>query len=209
MSPGVDNQALEISSIEVALGKDVIDGNSRSPVDVASDALWTTGMTAKNGMFDTLYEKHEMLSMRLMDAEMENIEAEIQLERLKIQLEKETKRRHRPEAIEENASIDTVDGPESHESDFRVLNIEQNVEKCEASKRRLLVLRRQVALLSGAADDAQSDFILKKVSFWQHVINYLLYIVFICNAFITGMGVTGSTSGTAGDGGVVPTNATK
>ena len=198
-----------------------MDCNSRSPVDVASDSLWTTGMTAKNGMVDTLYEQHESLSMRLMQAEMENIEAEVELERLKMQLEKETKRRHRPETIGENASINTVDGSElvhgetavskneSHEFDIRVLKIEHDVQKCDAAKRRLLVLRRQVTLLSGAADDAQSDYILKKVSFWQNVINYLLYIVFICNAFITGMGVTGSTSGTAGDGGALPINATK
>ena len=159
-------------------------------------------------MIEDLYRLHESLSKELMKAEMENIKVEIKLERLNAQLEKETKRRHRPEIIEENASIDTVrDGPEfdefavskkeSHESDMS--DIEQDVRECEETKQHLLALRRQVTLLSGAADEAQSDYILKKVSFWQHVINYLLYIVFICNAFIAGLGVTGRGGGNSGD----------
>ena len=30
------------------------------------------------------------------------------------------------------------------------------------------------------------------VTFWQNMINYMLYIVFILNAFITGLGLAGT-----------------
>ncbi|KAI0235232.1 hypothetical protein LSAT2_014290 [Lamellibrachia satsuma] len=81
------------------------------------------------------------------------------------------------------------------ESQKRLLEIEAEIVKCEATIRRLDVLRRQDKLLSGYVDDAQMANVLKKVSFWQNVINYLLYTVFICNAFITGLGVTGGQGG--------------
>ena len=90
-----------------------------------------------------------------------------------------------------------VDGNEKDtgESQKRLLEIEAEIVKCEATIRRLDVLRRQDKLLSGYDDDAQMSNVLKKVSFWQNVINYLLYTVFICNAFITGLGVTGGQGG--------------
>ena len=40
---------------------------------------------------------------------------------------------------------------------------------------------------------------MRKVSFWQNIINDLLFAVFTCNAFITDLGIgdggNGSTSG--------------
>ena len=135
------------------------------------------------------------------------------LDRLNRLFERETKRRESFEANKvndrrhhnEDGSSDMTKAMEagqedndSEESHKRLLNIEARIVKCEATIRRLDVLRLQDKLLSGYVDEAEADRVLKKVSFWHNVINYLLYTVFICNAFITGLGVTGGQGGASG-----------
>ena len=71
-----------------------------------------------------------------------------------------------------------------------MLDTQKEILECMATRRRFHILGRQVNLLSEAADNVQLKGIQKRVACWQHdVINYLLYTVFVCNAFATGMGV--------------------
>ena len=188
-SPGSDNHVLDVSPMVV--GKDSVD------IDLAGDAFWATVMMEKNGIDDDdIYDVHKAWSLRLMQLEMEDIKAEIELVRLEEQLVKETKRsetrieddpndiRPEPEQVEASANKD-----DSRESGNSVLNINKEILECKATRRRFHILGHQVNLLSEAADNVQLKCIQKRVVCWQNIINYLLYIVFVCNAFITGMGV--------------------
>ena len=75
----------------------------------------------------------------------------------------------------------------------RLLDIDAGLQQCGATMRRLDVLRRQNELLSGNVEEA----VLKRVTFWQNTINYLLYVVFACNAFIASFGMTLGSNGAA------------
>ena len=40
------------------------------------------------------------------------------------------------------------------------------------------------------ANAVRKNQVLKRASFWQHTINYIFYVVFVLNVFITGLGIT-------------------
>ena len=175
----------------MVVGKDSVD------IDLAGDAFWSTVMMEKNGIDDDdIYDLHKAWSLRQMQLEMADIKAEIELVRLEEQLVKETKRSEtsieddpndiRPEPEQVEATANKHDSGESVNS---VLGIQKEILECKATRRRFHILGRQVNLLSEAADNVQLKGIQKRVACWQHVINYLLYTIFVCNAFITGMGV--------------------
>ena len=71
---------------------------------------------------------------------------------------------------------------------------EMEISRYQRTKRRNDVLHEQSDILSELAGDATKRRILKKLSFWQHDLNYILYFVFIFNTFIAGLGVTPTVS---------------
>ena len=212
----VDDLGLDASTVEVVIGKDVLAGDSRKGEEAVGDHAWKIPIAKKDGLDKVTKDVHESLSVRLLQAELSAIEAEAELDRLNRLLEREMKRRESFEANKvsdrrhhnEDGSSDMTKALEAGENDSeeshnRLLEIETEIVKCETTIRRLDVLRRQDKLLSGYVDEAEADSVLKKVSFWQNVINYLLYTVFICNAFITGLGVTGGQGGASWVNGTV------
>ena len=52
------------------------------------------------------------------------------------------------------------------------------------------VVQKQGRILYKYADAIRKNRVLKMISFWQHCINYTLYVVFLINAFIAGFGMT-------------------
>ena len=214
----VDDLGSDASTVEVVIGKDALGGGMRKGEKAVGDHVWKIQIAKKDGLDTVAKDVHESLSVQLLQAELAAIEAEAELDRLNGLHEREAKRRENFEANKVNdrrhhkedgssdmtkaleAEQGNIDSMESHK---RLLEIETGIVKCETTIRRLDVLRRQDKLLSGYVDEAEADIVLKKVSFWQNVINYLLYTVFICNAFITGLGVTGGHGGASWGNGTV------
>ena len=165
-------------------------------------------------------EGYELTTVQLLQAKFDAINASAELVRLKRQLTKETNRHadvtKASEARQEEVeSSDMNKGLEDRENEgdgnerdtskpqTRLQKIELGIANCEATIRHLEVLQRQEKLVSGYADDIQMNNIMKKVTYWQSAINYLLYVVFICNAFITGLGMTGGQGGISSGSGAV------
>ena len=61
----------------------------------------------------------------------------------------------------------------------------------EDAQRRLAVSIAKGDILMQRSDSVRRNRVLKLASFWQQMINYVFYIVFILNAFITGIGIAG------------------
>ena len=91
------------------------------------------------------------------------------------------------------------------DAEFQLRIDEINNQLREATQRKKELLKKQEEqkineargeVLMDMVEDIRKDRVLKQISFWQGVINYLLYFVFIFNAFITGLGLFGTTSAT-------------
>ena len=211
---GMDNPGLDVSRIEVVVGEDALGDGNRNSTNATSNPMWVLPEATKAGLHAVARDVHVSFSVRLLQAELAAIEAEAELVDLNRQLERETKRldtfiidkvkdrvRHTDndvtkslEAGENQVSSVLETSQEKHftESQKRIGEIEEKIVKCEAIIRHLKIVRRQKDLLGDHVDETKANNVLKKVQFWQNVINYLLYLVFICNAFITGLGVTGA-----------------
>ena len=61
----------------------------------------------------------------------------------------------------------------------------------EDAQRKLAVSIAKGDILMQRSDSVRRNRVLKLASFWQQMINYVFYIVFILNAFITGIGIAG------------------
>ena len=61
----------------------------------------------------------------------------------------------------------------------------------EDAQRKLAVSIAKGDVLMQRSDSVRMNRVLKLASFWQQMINYVFYIVFILNAFITGIGIAG------------------
>lgn len=59
----------------------------------------------------------------------------------------------------------------------------------EDAQRRLAVSSAKGDILMMRSDSVRRNRVLKLASFWQQMINYVFYVVFILNAFITGLGI--------------------
>ena len=160
----------------------------------------------------------ESLSVRHMRAEIRAIEAQEDLDRLRRDYLKEKKRMMNSKKAQANDVEHLTEGvPNAYtiaveawkddvsanradltQNQKRLMAIEAMIAKCEATIRRANVLRRQHELLTTYVDGTQNEEMLKNVSFWQNIINYLLYAVFTCNAFITGLGVSDGVKGSTG-----------
>ena len=57
----------------------------------------------------------------------------------------------------------------------------------------LQISTAQGKILTEEANEIRKSKVLKIISFWQHILNYIFYAVFILNIFITGLGIAGST----------------
>lgn len=53
---------------------------------------------------------------------------------------------------------------------------------------------KQNKLLYNYVDAITKNRVLKRATFWQGAINYMLYLIFVLNAFITGFGIANSSS---------------
>ena len=208
---GVDNPGLDVSVPEVEIGKKVPDDGLRNGLTSTGDRVLTSPTVTKNGIGVIATDINECITSvcaQLMQAKLAAIEAEAEWDSLNFQLEKETKRRRDvtitlEAATKEAGSSDVTENTEKtkqeqRESEKRVAELNEGIAACDATIRRVEILRRQDKLLAGYDDNSLEQHVLKKVSFWQNVINYLLYIVFVCNIFITGLGVTGHHGETSG-----------
>ncbi len=59
----------------------------------------------------------------------------------------------------------------------------------EDAQRKLAVSTAKGEILMLRSDSVRRNRVLKLASFWQQMINYVFYVVFILNAFITGIGI--------------------
>ena len=165
--------------------------------DMSVDPLLILSTTTKSRNEEVASEVYDTMAVRLMQAELTAIESQTELDLLKGHLTSVTdgigKEGHEGDGLSDatHEAVAAVGDANALEIQKQVLTIKSSMAKCEAIIRRVDVLRSQEKVLASYLDDALAETVLKKVSFWQNVINYLLYIVFICNAFITGLGVTG------------------
>ena len=94
-----------------------------------------------------------------------------------------------------NAKKDELTDPEFQ----RLSEISSQLEKANKEKKGYAEIQRtlhistaQGKILTETANEIQKSKVLKIISYWQHVLNYIFYIVFILNIFITGLGIAGS-----------------
>ena len=65
-------------------------------------------------------------------------------------------------------------------------------EKYENTLHKSEIVREQGIMLKEYATSIRTNRVLKQASFWQQILNYIFYIIFILNAFITGFGLDSS-----------------
>ena len=167
-----------------------------------------TPTVTKNGICVNANDIAAVLHKQLVQAKLAAIEAEAERDSLNLQLEMETKRRRDvaitlEAAVKEAVSSDVTGHlektkQEQSESGKSLAELEKGIAGCDATINQVDVLRRQDQLMVEYHENKLEQYVLKKVSFWQNIINYLLYTVFVCNVFITGLGVTGHHGGTSG-----------
>ena len=207
---GVDNLGLNVSSVEVHVEEEELGGIKRNGLGALMDPAWSLPTASNTDLDELASDMEESVSVRLMRAEIIAIEAQVELDRLNLDHAREKKRTLSSSMGKVSGSEIHTDVPEAgqeetcatgtvqSETHKRLMTIEADIAKCEATIKRALVLRRQHEFLSTYVDGTHDEEILKKVSFWQNVINYLLYAVFTCNAFITGLGVSGGQDNSTG-----------
>ena len=90
-----------------------------------------------------------------------------------------------------------------NESEFqdRFLEISSQLDKANKERnnyteiqRTLQISTAQGKILADNADEIKRSRILTIISSWQHTLNYIFYIVFVLNVFITGLGIAGVES---------------
>ena len=210
MYTGSDNLALRVSSVEVQVGEEEFGRVKRKSGGGLNDPEWNLPTASIKNMYESAGSMEEALSVWLMRAEINAIEAQVDLGRHTRDREREKTRKLRsnigkandresdtavPEAVQEETGASSTARSDAQE---RLTAIEAEIAKCEATIRRADVLRRQHEFLSTHVVGTHDEDVLKKVSFWQNIINYLLYAVFTCNAFITGLGVSGGQDTSSG-----------
>jgi DNA repair exonuclease SbcCD ATPase subunit len=79
----------------------------------------------------------------------------------------------------------------------RKTQYENNLAKAE-------MIRKQGTMLNEYISTIRKTRVLKQASFWQQVLNYVFYTIFIMNAFITGFGLDSSQTAPVGVDVVVP-----
>ncbi len=82
----------------------------------------------------------------------------------------------------------------------KVRSLQAKIEKYKSDAARYKWRKQQSDELTKLAKQITKRRLMKVVSFWQDIINYIFFIVFILNAFVVGFGVANSNS-TASPGG--------
>ena len=165
--------------------------NQKHQANVVIDSDWHSHRrrTYRNVMMTEgeveIMRRHDHLSAALMESNITSVEAHIQSDYLRRQLQ-----RLHAEHGQTVQDLSTASGTVEVEIYECTQRIEQYAEKLRLNK----VIHGQYDMVHDAAEDIRKNHALKRVSFWQHNMNYLLYFVFICNTFITGLGIVGSTS---------------
>ena len=206
---------------------ETLDGRTaQNGTGAAEDPKWVLPETSKDGLESVTRDVHLSMTVRLLRAELTAIEAEAELKKLNRQLENLENEMKQPESsATESGASEGTNSPESGQNEAgsvsvpeaqktkdpketakRIQETKAKTLECEEALQQVSVLRRQNELLCRYVGDSDANNILKRVQYWQNFINYLLYIVFICNAFITGLGVSGGQP-TGNYGGNGTTNA--
>ena len=101
-----------------------------------------------------------------------------------------------------NAKKDELTDPEFQ----RLSEISSQLEKANKEKKVMRKFKELFTYLLRKVKSSQKllmkfrkSKVLKIISYWQHVLNYIFYIVFILNIFITGLGIAGSENIKAGN----------
>lgn len=81
----------------------------------------------------------------------------------------------------------------NEEVEQRIKKAKAEKQKHERKRRERKTLRTMEDVLSDRLHDLRMESLLKRLSFWQSVLNFVLYAVFLCNAFVTGLGVAGNS----------------
>ena len=91
-----------------------------------------------------------------------------------------------------------IDEELRHAQDYAKYAADLTTKRADAMARRIelsLVLKenemrsREGEMLRQRAEHIVVMDVMKRVTIWQHIVNFLLYLVFIINAFITGFGI--------------------
>ncbi len=67
--------------------------------------------------------------------------------------------------------------------------------------RKERVTAEQAKILRELAEVIRKERLMKVISFWQDMLNYLFYIVFVLNAFVVGFGIASGAAGSEPEGG--------
>ncbi len=76
----------------------------------------------------------------------------------------------------------------------KVRSLQAEIENCQNSVARYKWRKQQSEELAKLAKQITKKRLMKVVSFWQDIINYIFFIVFILNTFVVGFGVANSNS---------------
>ncbi len=90
---------------------------------------------------------------------------------------------------DEYAPTDYEKKVQEHRKEIDV--IKEKLDMFEDAQRKLAMSSAQGEILLARSDSVRRNRVLKLASFWQQMINYIFYFVFILNAFITGLGIAG------------------
>lgn len=139
-------------------------------------------------------EKHEADIQRLIHAEVSSVEIGEELQYLTKAVQDAKAEQARLEVLAEDPKADK----EGISAKLRALSDElaeaqKRKQDYEAKMKDTRILKGQCQAVQRYADAIVKNQVLKNVAFWQHGINYLLYVVFILNAFITGLGISGGS----------------
>ena len=64
--------------------------------------------------------------------------------------------------------------------------------KHDKTLREAKIIKQQSELLEEYATAIKKNRVLKQASFWQQILKYIFYVIFIFNVFITGFGLASS-----------------
>ena len=129
-----------------------------------------------------LIARHDELAAKLVDSRIAAAEAAIQAAfyRRKLAELKSTMRNEDAESTPDRRRVET-----------EITECEQTISRFEREIRMRQIIESQNFIMENVVDDVRNKYVLRRLSFWQQTLNYTLYLIFICNAFITGLGLTG------------------
>ncbi|KAK2138449.1 hypothetical protein NP493_7728g00006, partial [Ridgeia piscesae] len=134
---------------------------------------------------DEVSRRYDFVLRELIDAELQAARADTESESLAASI------------AQMRAQLGKRDS-DNDELKARIKKAKAEKQKHEMKRRDRKTLTTMEDLLADRLHDLRMESLLKRLSFWQSVLNFVLYAVFLCNAFVTGLGAaSGSTSAPA------------